>query len=342
MHNWGDTIEPAPLKRECHGCGVSEHLDEYSLCDGCRQDWDDEMTAILNRDAAERGLRHEEKFLQRVTPPPIPVRRPESNPERLTACDESLDIGCRGSLLAARSFPHERPPFLPGKNALGASILGTLHAISLDHPVAVQVGGLRSREIAGEPLERSWIVEDVSQGHIAVATEEPTDVSRLVVVVPIEHLGLVTALAAPLGHCNHSIKTVAPCHDACYHGFDMTETTLLTPRKHGGFPTIEECALHVYGPYQALISRPAWEYLGSPLAVAIGYDDRGYSIVPVSVEDRDAIRVYRHRKLSIGVIAGALRGSAFPLRITLIEENEIVSGEGFGGGITRLRFGDVA
>ena len=53
MYNWGDTIEPAPLKRECHGCGASEHLDEYSLCDGCRQDWDDEMTAILNRDARD-------------------------------------------------------------------------------------------------------------------------------------------------------------------------------------------------------------------------------------------------------------------------------------------------
>ena len=51
--NWGSDIQPAPLKRECHSCGVSEHLDEYSLCAQCREDWDDEMTAILNRDAAD-------------------------------------------------------------------------------------------------------------------------------------------------------------------------------------------------------------------------------------------------------------------------------------------------
>jgi hypothetical protein len=49
---WGDLL-PEPLKRECHSCGRSEHLDEYSLCETCRRDWDDEMTAILNRDKAD-------------------------------------------------------------------------------------------------------------------------------------------------------------------------------------------------------------------------------------------------------------------------------------------------
>jgi len=50
---WGDQgfdIQPAPLKRECASCGISANVDEYSLCTGCREDWDDEMTAILNRD----------------------------------------------------------------------------------------------------------------------------------------------------------------------------------------------------------------------------------------------------------------------------------------------------
>jgi hypothetical protein len=120
----------------------------------------------------------------------------------------------------------------------------------------------------------------------------------------------------------------------------MTTTpTRLTPPARGNFPAVEGCTLRVYTEHQAMLSREAWEALGSPAAVAIEYDDRGYSIVPVSVEDRDAIRVYRHRKLSIGVIAGALRGSAFPLRIKLERETEQTGPDTYG---PRLRFAEVS
>ena len=121
-----------------------------------------------------------------------------------------------------------------------------------------------------------------------------------------------------------------------------TAPTRLTPHPaKTRYPALAGCTLRVYNDYQALLSRPAWEALGSPPAIAIEYDDRGYSIVATTLGDASAIRVYKHRAVSIGVIAAALRGLPRPLTIELEEEHEITSGIGFGGGITRLRFGDV-
>jgi hypothetical protein len=88
--------------------------------------------------------------------------------------------------------------------------------------------------------------------------------------------------------------------------------------------------LRVYSEYRGLLSRSAWELLGSPECVAVEVDEIGYSIVPAVRSDRTAIRVYRGRNLSLGVISSALRGSVFPLRISLVPEQG------------RLRFGNVA
>lgn len=109
-----------------------------------------------------------------------------------------------------------------------------------------------------------------------------------------------------------------------------TVPTRLTPPRRGQYPEVDGCALRVYSAYQALLSRPAWEALGQPEAVAIEVDERGYSIVATTPADPSAIRLYHHRKLSIGVIAAALKGATFPLRITLVPEDG------------RLRFGAVA
>jgi hypothetical protein len=110
-----------------------------------------------------------------------------------------------------------------------------------------------------------------------------------------------------------------------------TVPTRLTPMRRGrGYPAVEGLELRLYNAYQGLLSRAAWEALGSPEAVAIEYDDRGYSIVATTLADASAIRVRRHRTISTGVIAGALKGSVFPLRVTLVLEDG------------RLRFGDVA
>jgi hypothetical protein len=107
-------------------------------------------------------------------------------------------------------------------------------------------------------------------------------------------------------------------------------TTRLTLAKRGNFPTVEGCALRVYSEYQAMLSREAWEALGSPPAIAFETDDGVYSIVPAGLGEDGAIRVYGNRQVSIGVLAAALRGSAFPLRVTLVPEDG------------RLRFGEIA
>jgi hypothetical protein len=112
-------------------------------------------------------------------------------------------------------------------------------------------------------------------------------------------------------------------------------STRLTPKPAATrYPAVEGCALRIYTEHQGMLSRAAWEALGSPPAIAIEYDDRGYSIVATTLGDAAAIRVYRNRQVSIGVLAAALRGSAFPLRISLEPEYDMES--------CRLRFGTVA
>ena len=122
-----------------------------------------------------------------------------------------------------------------------------------------------------------------------------------------------------------------------------TLPTRLTPPERGNFPKIEGCALRVYTPHQGLLSRSAWEALGSPEAIAIEVNAGGYSIVATTLHDPSAIRVYRHRKVSIGVIAGALKDSEFPLRISLEPERYVVYESGKPDVmLARLRFGNVA
>jgi hypothetical protein len=69
MFCWGDNmpIEPESLKRQCHSCGRHERLDEYSLCQGCREDWDTEMDAILD---AHREPAPDERSLYKGTTRP--------------------------------------------------------------------------------------------------------------------------------------------------------------------------------------------------------------------------------------------------------------------------------
>src|ERR1700674_4285710 len=85
----------------------------------------------------------------------------------------------------------------------------------------------------------------------------------------------------------------------------MDTATRLIPPKRGNYPPVDGLALRVYGSYAALLSRSAFEALGSPPAVAVEVDERGYSIVPTTREDRLGIRVYGQRKLSLGVISAA-------------------------------------
>ena len=107
-------------------------------------------------------------------------------------------------------------------------------------------------------------------------------------------------------------------------------STRLTPKPaNTRYPAVEGMALRVYSAYQGMLTRPAWEALGSPPAIAIEYDDGGYSIVAAALGEEGTIRVYKGRQCSIGVIAEQLRGLAFPVSISLLPEDG------------RLRFGDV-
>ena len=56
---WGDnfdTIQPAPLKRQCADCGRHEHLTRFGLCDQCQEAWDDEMAAFEEPTPPARSL----------------------------------------------------------------------------------------------------------------------------------------------------------------------------------------------------------------------------------------------------------------------------------------------
>lgn len=47
--SWIDQdIQTDSQQRQCAACGRHELLDVYSLCTGCREDWDNEMDAILD------------------------------------------------------------------------------------------------------------------------------------------------------------------------------------------------------------------------------------------------------------------------------------------------------
>jgi hypothetical protein len=68
-----------------------------------------------------------------------------------------------------------------------------------------------------------------------------------------------------------------------------------------------------------MLSMPAWEALGSPSHVAFGYDESGYYIVPGDPQSHLSVKVHKGRHISLGVIASALAGQGFPLKITLTE-----------------------
>jgi|SRR5580692_6822375 hypothetical protein len=104
----------------------------------------------------------------------------------------------------------------------------------------------------------------------------------------------------------------------------------LAPPRRGTYPAVQGCALRVYSAYQAMISREAWEAIGKPAAIAIEVDAGGYSITAADLTEEGAIKIYGNRQVSIGVIAAALRGLAFPVSIALLVEDG------------RLRFGDVS
>lgn len=108
-----------------------------------------------------------------------------------------------------------------------------------------------------------------------------------------------------------------------------TLDNILIPPRRGSYEPVEGLELRCYSEHQGMLTRPAWEHLGSPAAVGFTLDPTGYAIVAMELGKPGAIKLHQNRKVSLGVITSALKDAAFPLRITLVPDG------------ARLRFGRV-
>jgi len=155
--------------------------------------------------------------------------------------------------------------------------------------------------------------EDARIRHELDGLAEYAETCRVNLAQTTEALG--RALRVDLTNVHWASQDRTMTDNTPQNGDQWTRLTRPDTKRH----PIEQSQLRMYNPAIGMLTTAAYEAIGSPEAVAVELAAGGrYSIVAAELGEPEALKVFPHRRLRLGILSAAVRGETFPLVIPLM------------------------